>query len=623
MADTTPIVTTVTKNATKEKTSNEAEIASRINILDFYEEHYKDILPVIDKIRRDKRRKVHIRLDFRENSRKSQRMREDSQNASVETLSARYRNPLESPQVRDRLRNNNGNVFGRRPEDHVKKFQFAAQVERWAMPTWCHMFNSTLIGTARVWFYELPPESIDGYTNLKAAFLGYFMQQKKYVKDPMEIHKIKQKDGETIEEFIDRFKIETGRMKGAPECMRISGFMHGVNNPELIKRLNERVLKTLEEMMTVIVAFIRGETAVASKKKVHTPWKSQDQSKRQNSETPKEIFTAESGKFKPPPPMVTPVEKRSSNKLCEFYNDKGHSIDECVQLRKQIEKLRVTRQKVTQSFTHVKEITFPPLTVNKGTRGPLVIEAEISGHAVHRIYVDKGFSMEWGNYMAARTVKALGNYRGHRALNKSMGELHDSEVTITIQRILTIRSTILTPTECTTITVTPKDHVKKAEAHNENFRVAIHPDFPDQEITIKGTPSDMTGVPQSIAEHRLNIREGYSTVRQKKRGQASERAKAIQVEMAEQDEENTAFHTSHGIYCYIKMPFGLKNAGATYQRLVGQAFDKQIDRNLKIHVEDLVIKSHTETDLLRDIKETFRTLRKNNMKLNPKSVRPE
>nr|GEY86838.1 reverse transcriptase domain-containing protein [Tanacetum cinerariifolium] len=42
------------------------------------------------------------------------------------------------------------------PEDHVKIFQAAAQVEIWAMPTWCHMFNSTLIGAARAWFDELP-----------------------------------------------------------------------------------------------------------------------------------------------------------------------------------------------------------------------------------------------------------------------------------------------------------------------------------------------------------------------------------------------------------------------------------------------------------------------------------
>ncbi|GKA70311.1 reverse transcriptase domain-containing protein [Tanacetum coccineum] len=131
------------------------------------------------------------------------------------------------------------------PEDHLKIFQVAAQ------------------------FDELPPESIDGYKGLKAAFLAYFMQQKKYVKDPVEIHNIKQRDGETIKDFMERFKVKTGRIKGAPECMRISGFMHGVNNPELTKRLNEHVPKTMEEMMTITTAFIRGEVAAASKKKGH------------------------------------------------------------------------------------------------------------------------------------------------------------------------------------------------------------------------------------------------------------------------------------------------------------------------------------------------------------------
>ncbi|GKE79000.1 reverse transcriptase domain-containing protein, partial [Tanacetum coccineum] len=135
----------------------------------------------------------------------------------------------------------------------------------------------------RVWFDKIPPESIDGYKGLKTAFLAYFMQQKRYVKDPVEIHKIKQRDGETIEDFIERFKVETGRTKGAPECMRISGFMHGVNNPELKKRLNEQVPKTMEEMMTVTTAFIRGEAVAASKKKGHLQWKSQDQPKRHAS----------------------------------------------------------------------------------------------------------------------------------------------------------------------------------------------------------------------------------------------------------------------------------------------------------------------------------------------------
>ncbi|KAJ0820273.1 putative nucleotidyltransferase, Ribonuclease H [Helianthus annuus] len=90
-----------------------------------------------------------------------------------------------------------------------------------------------------------------------------------------------------------------------------------------------------------------------------------------------------------------------------------------------------------------------------------------------------------------------------------------------------------------------------------------------------------------------------------------------QILMKEEDEEKTAFHTDKGIFCYQKMPFGLKNAGATYQRLVDKAFESQIGRNMEAYVDDLVIKSKTEYQMLDDIQETFKNLRKINMKLNP------
>ncbi|GJY01908.1 hypothetical protein Tco_0360060 [Tanacetum coccineum] len=172
----------------------------------------------------------------------------------------------------------------------------------------------------------------------------------------------------------------------------------------------------------------------------------------------------------------------------------------------------------------------------------------------------------------------------------------------------------------------------------------------------------MTGVPQHMVEHRLNVREGCPPIRQKKRGQAPERNKAIredveklvdagimkevhyhswlsnlamvkkhdgswrmcvdfkdlnkacpqdgyplseiywkveslcgypfkcfldaykgyhQIKMAEEGEEKIAFITSQGIFCYTKMSFDLKNVGATYQRLVDRAFQKQIGHNLE------------------------------------------
>ncbi|GJZ66729.1 reverse transcriptase domain-containing protein [Tanacetum coccineum] len=394
------------------------------------------------------------------------------------------------------------------PEDHLKIFQAAARVKRWAMPTWCHMFNSTLIGAARVWFDELPPESIDGVHGLKGSFQHTSCQQKK-------------------------------------------------------RRLLD------------------------------------------------------------------------------------------------------------------------------------------GGDAEH-------YTKAWMNFMIVRSPSPYNGIIGRpgiREIQAVPSTTHRMLKFLVNGRIVTIRSTILTPTECVTIAATPKETAKKAKARHENLKVDIHPDFPDQEITIGGTvstkaqtelctllkgnldisvwkPFDMTGVPRSIAEHRLDIRKGYSPIRQKKRGQAPERAKVIQVEvqklvevgilhevyyhdwlsnpvmvrkhdgnwrmcvdftdlnkacpqdcyplpeidwkieslygypfkcfldaykgyhqiqMAEEDEEKTAFHTSRGVYCYTKMPFSLKNAGATYQRQVDKAFDKQIGRNLEIYVDDLVIKSDTETEMLRDI----------------------
>nr|GEU86269.1 reverse transcriptase domain-containing protein [Tanacetum cinerariifolium] len=485
------------------------------------------------------------------------------------------------------------------PENHVKIFQAATQVEHWAMSTWYHMFNSTLIGAARVWYNELPPESIDSYIDLKAAFLEYFMQQKKYVKDPVEIHNIKQKDEETIEDFMERFKVETGRMKGASECMRIFEFMHGVNNLELTKRLNEHVPKTMEEMMITTTAFIRGEAATASKKK-------------------------------PPPPMVTPVEKRSSNKFCDFHNDKGHSTDECMQLKKQIEELvraskllhlikeikhgrdqskagkketpakdkpatiymihswqRMTRKKVTPSFESVREITFPPLATSDGAEGPLVIETEIGGHMIHRMYVDGGSSVEilyehcfnrlrpevknqmvptttsltsfsgetiwplgqlrllvtigdadhstraWMNFMIVRLLSPYNGIirrSGIKEIQAVPSTAHEMLKFPVDGGIVTIRSTILIPAKCATM-ITSSEEVAIRGMLSAEGRTELCSLLKENLDIFAWQPSDMTGVPRSIAEHRLNIREGYSPVRQKKRGQAPECAKAIQAEV--------------------------------------------------------------------------------------------
>ena len=90
-----------------------------------------------------------------------------------------------------------------------------------------------------------------------------------------------------------------------------------------------------------------------------------------------------------------------------------------------------------------------------------------------------------------------------------------------------------------------------------------------------------------------------------------------QIQMAKEDQEKNVFVTSQGLYCYRVLPFGLKNAGATYQRLVNQMFKKQIGRNVEVYVDDMLVKSKEEEDHLDDLKETFNTLKQYSMKLSP------
>ncbi|GKB01233.1 reverse transcriptase domain-containing protein [Tanacetum coccineum] len=538
------------------------------------------------------------------------------------------------------------------PEDHLKLFQSAAKTEAWAMPTWCHMFNSTLTGNARVWFDKLPKESIDSYEDLRTAFRENYLQQTKHIKDPVEIHHIKQRDGESTEDFMERYKAEVLDVEGAPECMRISRFMHGITHPGLIKRLYERIPRSVDEMYRMTTSFLQGEVAALShgRRKASSSWKPFSLL----TKTPKEIFALEKGKFKAPPPMVTPVEKRDPSKYCEFHSDTGHNTNECMQLRKQIDEMikagklsqfikelkqndkpkapkkgeasgkdkpltilmiqpweRVAKPRITQSFSPETAMSFPPLSEEDGTESPMIVEVEMGGHFVHRVYIDGGASSEvlyehcfiklrkeirdqmvpatthligfsgetisplgqiawlvkigdevhstsaWMNFMVIRSPSqhnAIIGRPGIRKIRAVPSTAHGMLKFPVEGGTVTLQSSRVIPMECAMISGPSIQPPAVNQVLEEKINIAIHPEYPEQTVAIGSTltekgrkelcsllkqnldifawkPADMTGVPRNIAEHRLNIREGYSPVRQKKRGQAPERNKVIQEEV--------------------------------------------------------------------------------------------
>ncbi|XP_016164417.1 uncharacterized protein LOC107606929 [Arachis ipaensis] len=153
----------------------------------------------------------------------------------------------------------------------------------------------------------------------------------------------------------------------------------------------------------------------------------------------------------------------------------------------------------------------------------------------------------------------------------------------------------------------------------------------------------MPGIDPNIICHKLAINKTCKPIAQKKRNLGTEKMKAaleetkkllnagfikelyfttwlsnvVMILMHPEDQNKTAFITEHGNFCYKVMPFGLKNAGATYQRLMDKVFQQQIGRNMEIYVDDMVAKTSEQGSHCDDLEEVFQQIRAYNMRLNP------
>ncbi|GJT25272.1 reverse transcriptase domain-containing protein [Tanacetum coccineum] len=257
-------------------------------------------------------------------------------------------------------------------EVHLKLFQSTTKIERWAMPTWCHMFNSMITGNGRVWFDKLPKESIDSYEDLKTAFRENYLQQIKHIKDPMEIHHIKQRDGESTEDFIERYKAEVLDVKAALECMKISGFMHGITHPKLIKYLYKKIPRSMDEI---------GLDRKPDRFSLLT-------------KTPKEIFALEKGKFKAPPPMHGRMHAAEKTNRGDGQVRKIVTIHQRIKTERQAKGTKEGGNNQKGQAPSHPDGSIIGEGAKDGTEGPMIIEAEMGGHFVHRMYVDKGASSE-------------------------------------------------------------------------------------------------------------------------------------------------------------------------------------------------------------------------------------
>ena len=89
-----------------------------------------------------------------------------------------------------------------------------------------------------------------------------------------------------------------------------------------------------------------------------------------------------------------------------------------------------------------------------------------------------------------------------------------------------------------------------------------------------------------------------------------------QIPLVLDDQEKTAFITPTGNYHYKVMPFGLKNVGSTYQRMINRMLEPQLGKNIEVYIDDMVVKSKLESEHVNDLENIFEILRKQKLCLN-------
>nr|GEV71175.1 reverse transcriptase domain-containing protein [Tanacetum cinerariifolium] len=297
------------------------------------------------------------------------------------------------------------------PEDHLSRFSSAANSREWPMPVWCQMFQQTLGGPTRGWFERLPTNNIDEWSELREGFTTRYSVRKACFKEPHEIKKILRKANESIKAFKERWTKETCFIMRVSEVMKISSFIDSLKCLELAKPFSVKTPKMMDEMMARVDDFVRLEEAFSCT----------------------ELSKGETGEQHIKTFILT---GRREERPYGHIEEKGHYTNDYMQLRRQLE-MTLESGKLNQLVKYIRQrgrgncrdkvpqpekvsnmievisskerkmknrvameewmntpITFPPVPSDDVSDEPLIVESEVKGYLVRRVYVDEGAPVE-------------------------------------------------------------------------------------------------------------------------------------------------------------------------------------------------------------------------------------
>ncbi|GJS56331.1 reverse transcriptase domain-containing protein [Tanacetum coccineum] len=577
------------------------------------------------------------------------------------------------------------------PADHLNRFSMAANSGEWPMPVWCRMFQQTLDGGARGWFESLPLNSINEWAHpnetlpvqekMGTVETGLIMGVPEVMKissfmDSIKSPELAKRFSSNIPKTVDEMMRRVDEFVRAEEAYARTELPPGESR-DIHRRLSFPTgPRDVHQRLTFPTSTRNDRDNRSSQRRDYkgndyknpykvrdnfnggrhrdyrAPYPQRDQANKAVPvlsldsliKCPKEILATET-QLQLPAPRPKTIGNRSQSR----NPPPPPKVINMVRILSSKEKKRKDRE-ATEAWMNTP-ITFPGVISDDASDEPLIIEAEVEGYLVRRVYVDEGSSVEvmfehcFENLPAKvraglrETRTDLVGFAGEVA--KPLGKI-DLEVCFGNEECrLREGKQILTE--------------KQPEIH-EAGQPDEGADLTEQILVFAWEPSDMTEVPRKIIEHSLNVNPSLELFCQKRRTFSPKKSKDVTNEVAE--------WARAGIVCPVKYPTYISNpvlcqesewimdaveavmgfkykffldAYKGYHQIQMAREDKEKTSfyteqkkrdillliedaiwNLEAYVDDMVIKSKDEKDLLADIAETFENLKAINMKLNPK-----
>uniref|UniRef100_A0A2N9EZK9 Reverse transcriptase domain-containing protein n=1 Tax=Fagus sylvatica TaxID=28930 RepID=A0A2N9EZK9_FAGSY len=537
----------------------------------------------------------------------------------------------------------------------------------------CRAFPLGLRGSARVWFNKLESESIGSFVQLSRAFIDHFIGSQRRGRPPTHLLSVKQMEGESLRAFVHRFNEEAMKIDRPKEDVTVTAFMAGLRKGDFLYELCKDPPETMSELMYEATKHMNAEDALEAMD--DPPPKRRKETEDRKPEPAKQKLTSkwlDKDKLRPMDatlvgftgdkvcpvgivtlPITVGTHPKTVSKTVDFLVVNCPSAYNAIIGRPTLNRLRA----VTSTY-HLL-LKFPTEHGIGEVRGDQIAARECylaslgSGGQNQTMTIEEQKilvkpsgeldTIELEDGRPERTTK-IGADLPPKMKESLVQFLKDNKDVFawSHEDMPGINPSIISHKLNVDPSLRPIKQKRRVFAPERNnaimeevdkllaanfIREVFYPNWLANVVMVKKStgkwrmcvdftdlnkacPKDSFPLPRidqlvdSTAGHKLltfmDAFSGYN-----------------QIVMDEDDKEKTSFITSRGLFCYKVMPFGLKNAGATYQRLMNRMFHDQIGRNVEVYVDDMLVKSKEEDDHLDDLKETFQKLRKYQMKLNP------